>query len=85
MVVLLVCTFVSRIAYKVINEFACMELLSKVYLGPRNNLIHFGDDPDYDPDPGSGSRIRIAMYFAYERSISGYRYFKPYIRSSCSV
>ena len=31
-----------------------MKLLSEVYLGPRNNLIHFGDDPDYDPDPGFG-------------------------------
>ena len=32
------------------NGFACITLLSEVYLGPRNNLIYFGDDPDYDPD-----------------------------------
>ena len=42
----LVCMSVSRIFYKVMDEFACMKLLSDVYLGPRNNLIHFGDDPD---------------------------------------
>ena len=46
----LVCTSVSRIGDKVMNEFACMKLLSGVYLGPRNNLIHFEDDLDYDPD-----------------------------------
>ena len=45
-----------RITYNVVNGFACMKLLSEVYLGPRNNVIHFGDDPDYDPDPGSGWR-----------------------------
>ena len=61
----LVCTSVSRIAYEVMNGSACMKLLSEVYLGPRNNLIHFGDDPDYDPYPGSVSTIRIAMSFAY--------------------
>ena len=51
-----VCLSVSRITYKVVNGFACMTLLSEVYLGARNNLIHFGDDPDYDPNPGSGLR-----------------------------
>ena len=40
--------------------FACMKLLSEVYLGPRNNLIHFGNDPDYDP--GSESMIRISIF-----------------------
>ena len=34
-----------------------MKLLSEVYLGPRNNLIHFGDDPDYDQDPDPGSEL----------------------------
>ena len=47
---------VSRIAYKVINGFACMKLLSEVYLGPKNILINLEDDPDYDRNPGSGSR-----------------------------
>ena len=41
------------------NGFACMKLLSEVYLVPRNNLIHFRGDLDYDqdPDPGSGSAL----------------------------
>ena len=52
----LVCTSVSRISVKVMNEFACMKLLSEVYHGPRNNLINFGDDLDYEPNPGSGLR-----------------------------
>ena len=47
---------VNRITYKVVSGFACMQLLSEVHLGPRNNLIHFGDDPDYDQHPGSGLR-----------------------------
>ena len=47
---------VINIAYKVMNGFACMKLLSEVYLGPRNNLVNFGDGPDYDPDSGSGLR-----------------------------
>ena len=51
-----VCLSVNRITYKVMNRFACMKLLSEVYLGPRNNLIHFGDDPDYDMDSGYGLR-----------------------------
>ena len=49
-----VCTSVSRFAYKVMNGFTCMKRTSEVYLGLKNNLINFGDDPDYDPDPGSG-------------------------------
>ena len=53
---LLDCTSVSRLAYKVMNGFACMKLLWEVYLGPRKNLINFGDAPDYDPDPRSGLR-----------------------------
>ena len=47
-------TSVSRIADKVMNEFVGMKLLSEVYIGPRNNLINFRDDPDYDPESGSG-------------------------------
>ena len=43
---------VSRIAYKVMNGFACIKLLSGVYLVLRINPNHFGDDPDYDPYPG---------------------------------
>ena len=46
-----VCLSVRRIAYKVMNGFACMKLLSEMYLGPRKNLIHFWSDSDYDPDP----------------------------------
>ena len=56
MVVLVCLSVCNRITYKVVDGFACMKLLSEVYLGPRNNLIHFGDEPDYDPDPGSGLR-----------------------------
>ena len=37
----------------VMNGFACTKLLSKMHLGPRNNLIHFGDDPDFYPDTSS--------------------------------
>ena len=51
-----VCLSVSRITYKVMNGFACMTLLSEVYLGAENNLINFGDDPDCYPNPGSGLR-----------------------------
>ena len=50
----LVCTAVSRIADKIMNEFACMKLLLQVYLGPRHNLINFRDDLNYDLEPGSG-------------------------------
>ena len=53
----LVCMSVSRISYKIMDEFACIKLLSEVYLGTRHNLIHFGDDPDKDPYPGSGSGL----------------------------
>ena len=42
----LVCMSVSRISYKIRDEFACMKLLSEVYLGPRNNLINFRGDLD---------------------------------------
>ena len=37
-------------------------LSSEVYLGPRNNVINFGHDPDYDPDPGS----RCDLYYTAE-------------------
>ena len=31
-----------------------MKFLPEVGLWQRHNLSDFGDDPDYDPDPGSG-------------------------------
>ena len=42
-----------------------MKFLSEVGPGHRHNMLDFGDDPDYDSDPGSGlqsrSRIRITI------------------------
>ena len=55
----LVCTSISRLVYKVMNGFTCIKLLLEVYFGPRNNLINFGDAPDYDPDPRSGLRSAL--------------------------
>ena len=31
-----------------------MKFLPEVDSGQRQNLLDFGDDPDYDSDPGSG-------------------------------
>ena len=45
---------VSKITYKVMNRFACMNLLSEVYLRSINDILNFGDHADYDPDTGSG-------------------------------
>ena len=45
-----------------------MKLLSEVYLEPRNNLIHFRDDPDYDPDPGSGLLWLLPMNEVYQKT-----------------
>ena len=34
----------------------CMTLLPEVCLGPRINPLHFLNNPDYDPDPGTRLR-----------------------------
>ena len=50
--VLFVCLFVRQQDCLQSNERGSMhELSSEMYLGPRNNLVHIRDDPDYDPDP----------------------------------
>ena len=33
-----------------------MKLLPQECRGPLHNPLHFGNDPDYDPNPGSGLR-----------------------------
>ena len=36
------------------NQWICMKFLPEVRPGQRHNLLNFGDDRDYDSDPGSG-------------------------------
>ena len=66
----LVCTSVSRIANKIMNEFACIKLLLQVYLGPGHNLINFGDNLDYDLDPGFG--LRFVLHGGGLQSLTDY-------------
>ena len=66
----LVCNAVSRIADKIMNEFACMKLLLQVYLGLRHNLINFRDDLDYDLDPGFG--LRFVLHGGGLQSLTDY-------------
>ena len=41
-------------------------ILAGLCLGPRNNPLNVGNEPDYDPDSGSGLRSifrrRLAVY-----------------------
>ena len=48
---LFICLFVRQQDYLQTIEQICKKLLPDVWLRPRNNPFHFGDDPDYDPDP----------------------------------
>ena len=54
--VLLVDLSVSPLKNSKRNQPICNKLSPEVYLGPRNNRIHFGDDTDYDLDSGSALR-----------------------------
>ena len=50
------CLSVLGITYQVpSNEQFCIKLLPEVCLGPKNNRLNYGDDPDYDPDPEFGT------------------------------
>ena len=46
-----VCLSIGLSNYLKHNERICMKLFLDVCLGPRNNGLDFGDDPDYDQDP----------------------------------
>ena len=52
-----------------------MNLLPEVGPGQRHNLLDFGDDPDYDSDPGSGLRSglypdRMDFHAIFTRGVS---------------
>ena len=63
-----VCLSVNRITYQVVNRFKYIKLLSEVHLEPRNNLIHFGDDPDY-PVMGLVFKMHIKFIAAMQLGI----------------
>ena len=52
-VCLFVCLSVRKQDYLKSTERICMKLLPEVCHRPMTNPINLGDDPDYDPDPGS--------------------------------
>ena len=62
-----VCLFVCLSArpsnYVKSNERICMKLLPEVCLGPRNNPLDFGNDPDYGPD-------RTNLYETFTKGVS---------------
>ena len=47
-----VCLFVCPQDDLQSNKRVDMKLLPELCLGPRNNLLILGDDPDYDPESG---------------------------------
>ena len=49
--IVFVCLAVHQNNYLRSNNLICIKLLLEVRLGPSNNPLNLGDDPDYDPDP----------------------------------
>ena len=71
---MLVCLSIILLAqvYLQSKERICMKLLPEVCLQPRNNPLHFGDDLDYNLNPGSGLRsvCRVRITFTILSCIS---------------